>query len=166
MERGIEMKHSTQTKWQMFYQCQREEEAHRKMEKKVLLVASLFLLFVGMSVAVSGQDTSQLRNFSDGTPILISGELPLREIAKRYGIFEAVEMAQELDRAEEAHREMAKIKAAQRRDRKLRKKVAELAHASLKLHQRFSNPTVVHTDTPELAKKCEKLAKDINKLLR
>ncbi len=166
MERGIEMKHSTETRWQMFYQCQREEEAHRKMEKKVLLVASLFLLFVGMSVAVLGQNTSEFWSFRQEIPIPMSGELPLHEIAKRYGINEAVEMAQELDRTEEARREIAKIKAAQWRDRELRKKVAELANASLKLYQRFSNPTVVHTDTPELAKKCEKLAKDIKRFLR
>ena len=166
MERGIEMKHSTETRWQMFYQCQREEEAHRKMEKKVLLVASLFLLFVGMSVAVLGQNTSQFRSFREGIPIPMSGELPLREIAKRYGIKEAVELHMNLAGAEEVRREVEKIKAAQRRDRELRKKVAELANASLELYQRFSNPTVVHTDTPELAKKCEKLAKDIKKLLR
>ena len=160
------MEHSTQTRWQMFYQCQREEEARRKMEKKVLLVASLFLLFVGMGVAVLGQDTSQFRIFSDEILIPMSGELPLHEIAKRYGVKEAVELGMNLARAEEARREMAKIKAAQWRDRELRKKVTELANASLKLYQRFSNPTVVHTDTPELAKKCEKLAKDIKKLLR
>ncbi len=166
MERGIEMKHSTQTKWQMFYQCQREEEAHRKMEMKVLSVACLFLLFVGMSVAVLGQNTSEIRSFREEIPIPMSGYLPLHHIAKRYGINEAVEMAQELDRTEEARREIAKIKAAQWRDRERRKKVAELANASLELYQRFSNPTVVHTDTPELAKKCEKLAKDIKRFLR
>ncbi len=160
------MNHSTQTRWQMFYQYQREEEAHRKMENKVLLVVSLILLFVGLSGAVLGQNISEFRTFSNGIPIPIRGELPLREIAKRYGINEAVEMAQELDRTEEARREIAKIKAAQWRDRELRKKVAELANASLELYQRFSNPTVVHTDTPELAKKCEKLAKDIKRFLR
>jgi len=160
------MEHSTQTRWQMFYQCQREEEAHRKMEKKVLLVACLFLLFVGMSVAVLGQNTSQFRSFRREIPIPMSGELPLPEIARRYGIKEAVELQEKLDRAEEARREMAMIMAAQRRDQELRKKVAELANASLQLYQRFSNPTVVHIDTPELAKKCEKLAKDIKKLLR
>ena len=160
------MKHSTQTKWQMFYQCQREEEAHRKMEKKVLLVASLFLLFVGMSVAVLGQNTSEFWSFRQEIPIPMSGELPGHKFAQRYGINEAVALGLNLARAEEAHWELAKIKAAQRRDRELRKKVAELANASLKLYQRFSNPTVVHTDTPELAKKCEKLGKDIKKLLR
>ncbi len=96
----------------------------------------------------------------------MSGELPLHEIAKRYGINAAVRLQMNLDRAEEVRREVEKIKAAQWRDRELRKKVAELANTSLKLYQRFSNPTVVHTDTPELAKKCEKLAKDIKKLLR
>ena len=160
------MQHSTQTRWQMFYQCQREEEAHRKMEKRVLLVACLFLLFVGMSVAVLGQNTSQFWSFREEILISMSGELPGHEFAQRYGIKEAVELQEKLDRAEEARREMAKIKARQRRDQELRKKVTELANASLKLYQRFSNPTVVHTDTPELAKKCEKLAKDIKKLLR
>ncbi len=160
------MKHSTETRWQMFYQFQREEEAHRKMEKKVLLVACLFLLFVGMSVAALGQNTSEFWSFREEIPIPMSGELPLSEIARRYGVIEAVALQEKLNRAVDASREMAKIKAAQRRDRELRKKVAELANASLKLYQRFSNPTVVHTDTPELAKKCEKLAKDIKKLLR
>ena len=135
------------------------------MEKKVLLVASLILL-VGMSVAALGQNTSQFRNFREEIPIPMSGELPFGEIAKRYGVAAAVQLQEKLNRAEEARREMAKIKAAQWRDRELRKKVTELANASLKLYQRFSNPTVVHTDTPELAKKCEKLAKDIKKLLR
>ncbi len=160
------MKHSTQTKWQMFYQCQREEEAHRKMEKKVLLVASLLLLFVGMSVAVLGQNTSQFWSFREGMPILIHGQLPLSEIAQRYGITEAVELHFELARAEEVRQELEKIKAMHRRDQELRKKVTELANTSLKLYQRFSNPTVVHIDTPELAKKCEKLTKDIQRLLR
>ena len=164
------MEHSTQTKWQIFYQCQREEEAHRKMEKKVLLAASLFLLFVGMSVAVLGQNTSQFRSshhFSDDrTAIPIQGPLPWHKLAQRYGIRETVKLQMNLDRAEEVRWEVEKIKAGQRRDQELRKKVAELANASLKLYQRFSNPTVVHTDTPELAKKCEKLAKDIKRLLR
>ncbi len=160
------MEHSTQARWQMFYQCQREEEAHRKMEKKVLLVASLLLLFVGMSVAVLGQNTSQVRSFREGIPIPIHGQLPLGEMARHYGITEAVEVALELERAEEVRRDLAKIKAMQRRDQELRKKVTELAHASSKLYQRFSNPTVVHTDTPELARQCEQLAKDIKRLLR
>jgi len=160
------MNHSTQTRWQMFYQYQREEEAHRKMESKVLLVVSLILLFVGLSGAVLGQNTSEFRTFSNGIPIPIRGELPLREIAKRYGINEAIELALELDRAEEVRHEMAKIKAAQRRDQKLRKKVVELANTSFKLYETLSNPSVIHADTPELAKRCEKLAKDIKKLLR
>jgi len=136
------------------------------MEKKVLLVASLFLLFVGMSVAVLGQNTSEFWSFRQEIPIPMSGELPGHKFAQRYGINEAVELHFELTRAEEVRQELEKIKAMQRRDQKLRKKVAELANTSLKLYQRFSNPTVVHTDTPELAKKCEKLAKDIKKLLR
>ncbi len=160
------MNHSTQTRWQMFYQYQREEEAHRKMESKVLLVVSLILLFVGLSGAVLGQNTSEFRSSREEIPIPIDGQLPLREIAKQYGIAKASRLALELDRAEEVRREMAKIKAAQRRDQKLRKKVAELASASLELYQRFSNPTVVHADTPELAKRCEQLARDIKGLLR
>ncbi len=160
------MNHSTQTRWQMFYQYQREEEAHRKMESKVLLVVSLILLFVGLSGAVLGQNISEFRTFSNGIPIPIRGELPLREIAKRYGINEAIELALELDRAEEVRREMAKIKAAQRRDQELQQKVVELANTSYKLYERLSNPSVIHADTPELAKRCEKLAKAIKKLLR
>ncbi len=72
------------------------------MEKKMLLVASLLLLFVGMSVAVLGQDTSQFQSFSDGIPIPISGERPLREIAKRYGIREVSRLALELS-GQEVH---------------------------------------------------------------
>ncbi len=88
------------------------------------------------------------------------------KFAQRYGIQAAVDLSFQLEREEQARREMAKIKAAQRRDRELHKKVAELATTSLKLYQRFSNPTVIHADTPELASRCEKLAKAIKRLVR
>ncbi len=136
------------------------------MEKKVVLVASLLLLFVGMSVAVLGQNTSKLRGQGMEIPSPFHGQVPWYKVAQRYGIIETVNMQMNLAQAEEVRREVEKIKDAQRRDQELRKKVTELANASLKLYQRFSNPTVVHADTPELAKRCEQLAKDIKRLLR
>ena len=42
----------------------------------------------------------------------------------------------------------------------------ELAKTSLELYQRFDDPSKIHADTPQLAKKCEELAKAIKKLLR
>ncbi len=155
---------------QMYHEILREEEAHRKKEKTIVLMVSLILLMVGMTAAVLGQSTSQLQYSaeygSEGISIPISGELPLAEIARRYGVFEALRLGFELDRAEEARREEAKIKAAKRRDEELRKKVAELAITSFQLHQRLNNPREFHADTPELASRCEKLAKAIRRLVR
>ena len=88
------------------------------------------------------------------------------KFAQRYGIQAASDLSFQLEREEQARREMAKIKAAQRRDRELQQKVVELANTSYKLYERLNDPSVIHADTPELAKRCEKLAKAIKKLLR
>jgi len=125
----------------------------------MLLMATLWL---GMAVAVLGQDAD------DRIPPGLSHtqNIDWHEVAQRYGIAEAVHISFQLQEEEVARREMEQVKEAQRRDRELHKKVAELAGTSLKLYQRFSNPTVIHADTPELAKRCEQLAKDIKRLLR
>jgi len=147
---------------QMYYQYQREEKSHREREKKVLLVGSL-VVWVAMTVAAFGQDRGNWTLLNNSYPV---DPFSLHELAQRYGIDEAVHMSFQLQEEEEARREMEQVKAAQRRDRELHKKVAELADTSLKLYQRLSDPSVIHADTPELAKRCEKLAKAIKKLLR
>jgi len=150
------------------FDCRDRKETPRKKQKSMLFMATLWL---GMAVAVFAQDRD------DRTPPgLLHTQNPfqlhsqrsqlLEKIKQRYGIWEALEMLHQLEREEEARREMAKIKAAQRRDRELRTKVVELANTSYKLYERLSDPSVIHADTPELAKRCEKLVKAIKKLLR
>ncbi len=147
---------------QMYYQYQQEEKSHREREKKVLLVGSLVVLWVAMTVAAFGQDRGNWTLLNNSYP----KDFISHELAQRYGITEAVHMSFQLEEEEVARREMEQVKKAQRRDRELHKKVAELATTSLKLYQRFSNPTVIHADTPDLAKRCERLAHDIKRLLR
>ena len=57
--------------------------------------------------------------------------------------------------------EVEKITETQERDRDLREKVAELAKASFNLYQKLGSNSDVNADTPQLAKKCEELAKAI-----
>ncbi len=57
--------------------------------------------------------------------------------------------------------EVAKITRVQERDWELREKVAELAKTSFDLYQQLESGSKVNGDTPQLAKKCEELAKDI-----
>jgi len=146
---------------QMYYQYQQEEKSHREREKKVLLVGSL-VVWVAMTVAAFGQDRGNWTLLNNSYP----KDFISHELAQSYGITEAVHMSFQLEEEEVARREMEKIWLAQQRDRELQEKVTELARTSIKLYQRFSNPTVIHADTPELAKRCEELAKDIKRLLR
>ncbi|MDA2932804.1 hypothetical protein MYX82_00520 [Acidobacteria bacterium AH-259-D05] len=146
------------------------KETNRKKPKSTLLMMTFWM---GMAVAVSGQDTRHLRMWphysaEQGSRVIVIrdfGKLPLDELARRIGIEEAVAISFQLQREEEARREMKKIKAAQQQDLELRKKVVELVNTSYKLHERLNDPSVIHADTPELAKRCEKLAKAIKKLL-
>ncbi|MCZ6485600.1 MAG: hypothetical protein O6826_07885 [Acidobacteria bacterium] len=57
--------------------------------------------------------------------------------------------------------EVEKITETQERDRELREKVAELAKTSFNLYQQLGSKSEVNADTPQLAKKCEELAKAI-----
>jgi hypothetical protein len=92
--------------------------------------------------------------------------LSIHELAQRYGIADAIEISRQLEEERDARRERERIRIAQQRDRELREKIAELARTSIKLYQRFGNPSEIHADSPQLAKKCEELARDIKKLLR
>ena len=139
------------------------KETTGKNPKSMLLMASLFPSLVGMTVA----------GFSEERPYWTPPQysrspdpFPLHEIARSYGITEALERSPQFERAAETRKEVEKLMEAQRRDRELRKKVAELANTSYKLYQRLNNPSEIHADTPELAKQCEKLSKAIRKLLR
>ncbi len=57
--------------------------------------------------------------------------------------------------------EVEKITETQERDRELREKVAELAKTSFNLYQKLGSGSDVNADTPQLAQKCEDLAKAI-----
>ncbi len=150
------MKPATQTRR---FDCRDRKETHRKKRKSMLFMATLWL---GMAVAVLGQDTEDLIR----PGLSHTQNIDWHKFAQRYGIQAAVDLSIQLELEEQARREMAKIKAAQRRDRELQQKVVELANTSYKLYERLSDPSVIHADTPELAKRCEKLAKAIKKLLR
>ena len=57
--------------------------------------------------------------------------------------------------------EVEKITGTQERDRELREKVAELAKTSFDLYQKLGSRSDVNANTPQLAQKCEELAKAI-----
>ena len=126
-------------------------------------MATLPLLLVEMTVAGRAQGRRRFTSSEFSRP---APGLSIHEMAQRYGIADAVELSRQLEEQEDTRREMERIMRAQRRDRELREKVTELARTSIKLYQRFDNPTETHADTPQLAKKCEELAKAIKKLLR
>ncbi len=131
---------------------------------KLMLVAAPLLLFlVEMTVTVHAQERRHFTTSEFSRPVQ---EMSIDEMARRYGIIDAVQFSFRLEQEEEARREMERIIRAQQRDRELREKVAELARTSIKLYQRFDNPSETHADTPQLVKKCEDLAKAIKKLLR
>ena len=135
----------------------------RKKAKSILLMVSLVPLLVTITVTVSGQNGPYWAPAEYAQPF---DPFPLDEMIERYGVGEALEMYERLQQQEEARRQMEEMERARRRDRELRKKTVELVNASYKLYQRLNDPSVIHADLPELAKKCEKLAKDIKKLLR
>ncbi len=140
-----------------------DRKTTRTKPKSALVTAILLSLLVGVTVSVVAQEKRYFTPAEYSQPIRA---LPLHLLAQRYGVTEAVEISFQLQREEEARREMEKIKKAQQRDQELREKVAELAKTSLQLYQRFDRPSEIHADTPQLAKKCEELAQDIKKLLR
>ncbi len=125
-------------------------------------VVLLVLVLCAMSVAVSGRQRPHwIRPYAG--PF---GPIPLHELAQRYGIKGALDMLYEFQEQEKARQEMERFEKALRRKRELRKKVVELVNASNELYERLNNPSEIHVDTPKLAKQCEKLAKEIRKLLR
>ncbi len=140
-----------------------ERAIQRKKSKLPLLMAGLFLFFVEMTVTVRAQE---MRHFTSPEFSRPERGLSIHELAQRYGIIGAIEFSLQLEEQEDARREMERIRRAQQRDRELREKIAELARTSIKLYQRFDNPSEIHADTPQLAQKCEELAKAIKKLLR
>jgi len=131
--------------------------------KSLLLTAILPLLLVVVTVSVVAQDRLYVTPAEYSQP---TGALPLHLLAQRYGVTEAIKISFQLQQQEDDRREMERIKEAQRRDQELREKVAELAQTSLELYQRFNNPSEIHADTPQLAKKCEELSKAVRRLLR
>ncbi len=138
-------------------------KTNRTKSGSLLVTASLLLLLMGMTVTVRAQER---RYFTPAEYSHLTGALPLHLLAQRYGIIDAIEFSHQLQEEEEARREMERVKKAQQRDQELREKVTKLAQTSLELYQRFNNPSEIHADTPQLAKKCEELAKAIKKLLR
>ena len=140
-----------------------ERGTHLKKPTLLLLMAALFLFLVEMTATVRAQGNHEYTSPEFSQP---QQKWPIHELARRHGISDALEFSFQLQRAEEAHRAMEKIKRAQQRDQELREKITELARTSIKLYQRFDNPSEVHADSPQLAKKCEELARDIKKLLR
>ena len=104
----------------------------------MLLIASLFAILVGMTVAAFGEGMPDWNSAEYSHP---PDTLSLHEYARRHGIVEAVELFWKLEREEEARRERERIRQAQRRDRELRKKVAELAITSNKLYHHHESTT-------------------------
>ncbi len=140
-----------------------ERAIQRKQPTLRLLMAALFFFLVGMTVTVRAQER---RHFTSSEFSHPARGLSIHEIAQRYGITDAIEFSLQSEEREDARREIERIRRAQQRDRELREKIAELARTSIKLYQRFDNPLEIHADTPQLAKKCEELAKAIKELLR
>jgi predicted membrane-bound mannosyltransferase len=140
-----------------------ESASHRKKSKLLLLMVGLFLVFVEMTVTARAQETHHFTSSELARPVR---DLSIHELAQRYGIVDAIEFSRQMEAEKDAHRERERIRIAQQRDRELREKITELARTSIKLYQRFDNPSEVHADSPQLAKKCEELARDIKKLLR
>jgi len=140
-----------------------ESAIHQSKSKLPLLMVGLFLFFVEMTVTAGAQERDHFTSAEFSSPLQ---GLSIQEMAQRYGITDAIEFSRQLAEAEDARREMERIRRAQQRDRELREKITELARTSIKLYQRFDNPSEIHADTPQLAKKCEELAKAIKKLLR
>ena len=140
-----------------------ESVSHRKKSKLPLLMVGLFLVFVEMTVTARAQETHHFTSSEFSRPV---PDLSIHELAQRYGIVDAIEFSRQLEAEKDAHRERERIRIAQQRDRELREKITELARTSIKLYQRFDNPSEVHADSPQLAKKCEELARAIKKLLR
>ena len=134
-----------------------------KKSKLPLLMTGLFLVLMGMTVTAGAQER---RNFTSSEFSQPAPEWSIHDLAQRYGVNEAIEFSLRLQEQEDARRETERMRRAQQRDRELREKIAELARTSIKLYQRFDNPSEIHADTPQLAKKCEELAKAIKKLLR
>ncbi len=140
-----------------------ERAIQRKKPTLLLLMAALFFFLVGMTVPVRAQER---RHFTAAEFSYPARGLSIHEIAQRYGITDAIEFSRQSEEREDARQEMERIRRLQQRDRELREKITELARTSIKLYQRFDNPSEIHADTPQLAKKCEELAKAIKKLLR
>jgi len=136
---------------------------HRAKSKLPLLMVGLFLIFVEMTVTARAQETRHFTSSELSHPVR---DLSIHELAQRYGIADAIEISRQLEEERDARRETERIRIAQQRDRELREKITELARTSIKLYQRFDNPSEVHADSPQLAKKCEELARAIKKLLR
>ena len=140
-----------------------ESAIHRKKSKLPLLMVGLFLVIVEMTVTARAQENHYFTSSELGQPVR---DLSIHELAQRYGIVDAIEFSRQLEEAKDARRERERIRIAQLRDRELREKITELARTSIKLYQRFDNPSEIHADSPQLAKKCEELARAIKKLLR
>ena len=136
---------------------------YRAKSKLPLLMVGLFLVFVEMTVTARAQKTHHFTSSEHSRPVR---DLSIHELAQRYGIADAIEISRQLEEERDARRERERIRIAQQRDRELREKITELARTSIKLYQRFDNPSEVHADSPQLAKKCEELARAIKKLLR
>ncbi len=140
-----------------------EGAIHRKKSKLPLLMVGLFLVCVEMTVTARAQERHHFTSSEFSRPVR---DLSIHELAQRYGIIDAIEFSRQSEEGEDARREMERIRRAQQRDRELREKITELARTSIKLYQRFDNHSEIHADTPQLAQKCEELAKAIKKLLR
>ncbi len=140
-----------------------ESASHRKKSKLLLLMVGLFLVFVEITVTARAQEPHHFTSSELARPVQ---DLSIHELAQRYGIVDALELSRQIEAEKDAHRERERVRIAQQRDRELREKITELARTSIKLYQRFDNPSEVHADSPQLAKKCEELARAIKKLLR
>ena len=135
----------------------------REHSNSPLLVLVLVSLLAGMNATLSAQDDRYgTRRQFDHPAYAFS----LPELARRYGVGPALEIYFQHQRQEEERREMELVQEARRREVELRKRIVELLSTSHKLYESLKNPSTIHADAPELAKKCEKLAKAVKKLLK
>jgi len=114
-----------------------ELESASHRKKSKLLLLMVGLFLVFVEMTVTAR-AQETHRFTSSELARPVRDLSIHELAQRYGITDAIEFSRQIEAEKDAHRE----------------------------RERFDNPSEVHADSPQLAKKCEELARAIKKLLR